>query len=191
MIVRLSLHSMVLLGVVIGAASACSGVGDPCASTSDCDTDEECVFVEREGASVCLPRPNTRDERSCVLDDDCRRSDGQLWPVDAVCVAGTCRCAGSTYACSVDLFDGDENVTLGQEPVLQEETCRCLARSTSGGSCITSHTCDIGLACVNGACRVSSDVGQACRRNGDCEAEGTQCGDFRDNNDVGLCVFDP
>jgi hypothetical protein len=195
-IVRLSLESMVLFGVVIGVAvgvsSACSEVGDPCAATSDCDTDEECVFVERESASVCLPRPTERDERTCVLDDDCRRSDGQLWPLEAVCVAGSCRCDGDTYICSPDLFGGDDDtVTLEQETVLQDETCRCLARSTTDGSCITSHTCDVGLACVLGVCRVSSDAGQACRNNRDCVAEGTECGDFRGGNDTGVCVPRP
>lgn len=193
---RLSVCVMALCGFfvggVVGISSACSEVGVPCAATSDCDTDEECVFVERESASVCLPRPTARDERTCVLDDDCRRSDGQLWPVDAVCVAGSCRCDGNTYVCSPALFGGnDDSITLEQETVLQDETCRCLARNTTGGSCITSHTCDIGLACVDGVCRVSSDVGQACRSNGDCEADNTECGDFRGGNDIGVCVPRP
>jgi hypothetical protein len=172
--------------VVAGAVAGCvssgtSAVAEACTSTTDCALELECVAVD-DGKSFCLPRPPGREERACQTDTDCTLSDGQLWPVEAECLDGACRCLGAEILCVEDPFDGD-----GFSVILEEESCRCLNRGNEGDDCITSHTCGPGLACTNGECRDGRGLpGTACFSSTDCN--GDACDDFRDGNDVGVCL---
>ena len=157
--------------------------GDPCTASDQC-APLECVHLDN-GKAVCLPQPTAREPRSCRNDDACVVSDGQLWPVESECIDGQCRCLSAEIACTADGvgngFDDDSG-----DFVLQEETCRCLPRGAVGDSCITAHTCDVGLACRTGECReATGEPGTACNSDSDCE--GGRCDDFRDGNPVGIC----
>jgi hypothetical protein len=163
-------------------SSTLRDAGDRCDVTADCELELECVIVD-DGASFCLPRPPGREERSCTVDDDCTLSDGQLWPLEAECLDGRCRCLGAEVLCVEEDGDIDDFFAV----ILEEETCRCIPRGNEGDACITSHTCDIGLACTGGECRSAVEQeGSACRDSDDCSAT-TRCSEFRDNNDVGVC----
>lgn len=175
----------VTLTLAAGLLTGClsNGLADEaerCSATTDCELPLECVLID-DNTSVCLPRPPGRQERSCRVDSDCTLSDGQLWPVEAECLDGACRCLGAEVLCRDEDFADDFSV------ILEEETCRCVPRGREGDSCITSHTCDTGLACVGGECRSGREqLGSACTLDGDC-GEGATCTEFRENNDVGVC----
>jgi hypothetical protein len=181
----LTLCSGLLAGCVsYGRASE----AEPCTSTEDCERTLECVRVDND-ASVCLPRPPGREERSCDVDNDCTLSDGQLWPLEAECLDGACRCLGADILCFDDNDEDIDTFTV----ILEEETCRCVTRGGEGDACVTSHTCDVDLACTGGECRSAPgesgaaccDDGRSCTRQASCE--GGFCTEFRDNNDVGVC----
>jgi hypothetical protein len=172
----LTLCSGLLAGCVSGGRAS---EAEPCTSTKDCELALECVRVDN-GASVCLPRPPGREERSCDVDNDCTLSDGQLWPLEAECLDGVCRCLGAEVLC-FDIADDFDTFTV----ILEEETCRCVTRGGEGDACVTSHTCDVDLACTGGECRSApGESGAACTSDSDCEGG---CTEFRDNNDVGVC----
>jgi hypothetical protein len=168
------------LALLVGVLGACfnNGLADeaePCTATADCELTLECVLLDGN-ASACLPRPPGRQERTCSVDSDCTLSDGQLWPLEAECIDGRCRCFGDEVFCD----------DVGADVILEEETCRCLPRGREGDDCITSHTCEIGLACSGGECRsAAGQQGAACGGSNDCE--GGTCSEFRENNDVGIC----
>lgn len=172
-IVITALSLVVLLGGCF--SNGLADAAEPCTATSDCELDLECVIVD-DNERFCLPRPPDRRERSCSVDSDCTLSDGQLWPVETECLDGACRCLGSEFLCE------DEE----GEYILEEETCRCVNRGAEGDACVTSHTCDVGLACSGGECRNAPEQAGAACLAGDCP-EGLDCAEFRDNNDVGVC----
>lgn len=176
-------RSAILMLILITGCdfSAVKDFGEACGATDDCGEDGECVIVDDDVAH-CLPRPTARQERSCSVDDDCTLSDGQLWPIETECLDGACRCLGAEILCTAaDEGDGDDFSV-----VLEEETCRCVPRGNEGDACITSHTCDVDLACTGGECRSApGEAGAACFT-GDC-GEGLTCSEFRDNNEVGVC----
>jgi hypothetical protein len=168
-----------LLCVVAGCDfSGAKDLGEPCEATDECGFDGECVIVG-DDTSHCLPRPPGREERSCNVDSDCTLSDGQLWPVEAECLDGQCRCLDAEVPCND--VDGEADL------VLEEETCRCIARGNEGDACFTSHTCEIGLACTSGECRSApGQAGAACGDDGNCGA-GLSCEERRANAGVGVC----
>jgi hypothetical protein len=168
------------VGLLTGCLSSDRGKeAERCKVTADCELEFECVLVD--DARVCLPRPAGRQERSCSVDSDCTRSDGQLWPVEAECLDGACRCLGAEVLCRDEDSQDDYSV------ILEEETCRCVPRGSEGDPCITSHTCQVELACVRGECRSAPEqLGSACTRDRDC-GEGAICTEFRENNAVGVC----
>ncbi len=157
--------------VAVPACDFTGAAGERCTGSDDCKTTLECVNVDE---NVCLPQPPVREQRTCSADADCTLSDGQLWPVEAECLDGACRCLGVDIECHFDF-------------ILEEETCRCVTRAGEGDACITSHICDVGLACVGGECRSAlGQTGSACSDNDHCSV-GSFCTEFRDNNDVGVC----
>ena len=172
---RLSSLLVVSLFALATAAgcSAFAAEGERCVATDDCERALACVIV-RADAAFCLPRPADRGQRSCSADDDCRLSDDQLWPVETECLDGACRCLSSEVRCG-----DDEDVPL----VLEEETCRCVARGTEGDACVTSHTCGLGFACTAGECvSAPGELGAACSTSGECTRG--QCLEIRD---FGIC----
>jgi hypothetical protein len=177
--------TMTVLALVGALQSGCfnNGLADEaerCTATTDCELPLECVLID-DNASVCLPRPPGRQERTCSVDSDCTLSDGQLWPLEAECLDGACRCLGAEVLCREEGFADEFSV------ILEEETCRCVPRGREGDSCITSHTCDTGLACVGGECRSAPEQpGSACLDDNDC-GNGATCTEYRENNDVGVC----
>lgn len=180
-------HMCLLLVIVIGVMTGCASSarraeGEACTATEACDVDLECVVVDND-ASFCLPRPPAREERVCSVDNDCILSDDRLWPVETECLDGACRCLGAEVFCEVDDEFDEDTFSV----ILEEETCRCVARGNEGDACITSHTCDVGLACSSGECRDAPEQeGSACLNSDDC-SDSTTCSEFRDNNDIGVC----
>jgi len=179
--------AVVLLAVVVLAVvgpAACfsprgeSDDGETCTVTGDCQGGLECVIVDGD-QGVCLPSPTARSPRSCDVDDECRLSTGELWPIESECLSGQCRCLSEEVTCNTNDEDINDN-----NLVLEEETCRCVDRGGRGDPCITAQTCQRGLVCAGGECTPGAgETGMACV-GGDCE--GGRCG-FRPGNDLGVC----
>ena len=174
-VTALALISGLLAG---GSNNGLAELAEPCTSTQDCEPDLECVILDDDD-SVCLPRPADRQERRCDADSDCTLSDGELWPLEAECLDGACRCLGADINCGTE--------EDGAELLLEEETCRCVPVGGEGDACITSHTCEISFACSSGECRNADGAdGSACRADNDCESG--ICAEVRDEaTGTGIC----
>jgi hypothetical protein len=121
-------------------------VGEDCSLSTDCYTDLECVAFRDQ--RICLPRPEERAPASC--DNECLGVE-PLWPVEASCIEGHCRCEPTAFDCDVPGTTVDEN----GDRVVDPATCVCRPRAEGGESC-DGEVCVDGLHCVDGVCVVGN-----------------------------------
>ncbi len=169
--------------MLVLACTSClpQSLGDECLSYLDCTETQECVYVAGqqdvfgEDLRVCLPTPETKREAEvCTNTTDCITSGATAWPSDVSCVDSFCRCS-QVFACK-------------DEEVYEEESCSCVPLGGEGDACVTSFTCDVGLACDKATkqCIPGEGAGTACSSNGDCGPGEVTC-EFRNRLDVGVC----
>jgi len=188
----------------VGSDGALARVGDTCADSSSCNPGLECV-VTFSDANTCLPQPRERAVRSCQIDDDCRRSDGEQWPIESDCLDGACHCNDADKSCDdVCLTDDDCPVSptgkhfrcdgnkcggSKRRPlVLDSATCLCVQLGGVGDRCTTAATCEQfpdGLACSDGRCIPHAPAGASCVLNGGAACAGSCVG--RGEDLLGVC----
>ena len=125
----------------VAAASCQSALGEECSTTSECEAALECVRLD-DGNGWCVPRATERAPRACADDNPCDDARGVLWPLEAACGDGACRCEVNAFDCAVD---GADSVDPG-EVVVDPATCVCRRRDASGEPCF-DQTCAAGLSC--------------------------------------------
>jgi hypothetical protein len=189
----------------VGSDGALARVGDTCADSSSCNPGLECV-VTFSDANTCLPQPRERAVRSCQIDDDCRRSDGEQWPIESDCLDGACHCNDADKSCDDDcLTDDDCPVgptgkhflcgsgrcidSEGRPLVLDGATCLCVQLGGVGDRCTSAATCaqefPNDLACSDGRCVSHAPAGASCLLNGGAACAGSCVGTGEDR--LGVC----
>lgn len=138
----MSVRACIAVIITLGLAACLSSLNDEgefCENRDNCVSELECVVVNDPDA-VCLPIPTEREQRRCTVDADCVLSTGQLWPLDADCIDGFCRC------------DFGFNCGFETGVAFEPETCRCVPVARFGDPCLSSDTCESGTFCSGGIC---------------------------------------
>jgi hypothetical protein len=188
----------------VAVGTSLARVGDNCADSSSCRPGLECVATYSD-ANTCLPQPRERAPRTCQIDDDCRRSDGEQWPIESDCLDGACRCNDVDKSCD-DVCETDDDCPLGptgqhfrcegslcldgagRQLVLDHVTCLCVQLGGVGDRCTSAATCQQfpdGLACSEGRCVSRAPAGASCILNGSVACAGACVG--RGEDLLGVC----
>lgn len=124
----------------VGGVPSGTGVGGPCAQSSDCRAGLTCQ------ATTCQPCNCSPTGATCVISDEC--AAGTYCGPAKTCVAGGAGVSGAPCSSDADCASG-----LRCDLVGLAGECKPEGTGDVGGKCGSSADCFGGLVCTGGACQ--------------------------------------